>query len=593
MSDIISSTSARPPVDPDAPLLEIIDLDVSFRSPQGKDVPAVRKANLVVYPGQTVAIVGESGSGKSTTAHAIIDLLPGTGRVTGGQILFEGRDLTQLPAKEFVGIRGDAIGLVPQDPMSNLNPVWKIGYQVAEALKANGRAKGADAKKQAAQLLTEAGLGDAERRLKQYPHEFSGGMRQRTLIAIGLAARPKLLIADEPTSALDVTVQRQILDHLEELTAELGTAVLLITHDLGLAAERAEHLVVMYRGQVVESGPARKILTDPQHPYTRRLVASAPSLVARRSETAAARAEVVERAEQAADASIQDGSAAVANVPGAVGDDVLTIENLTKVYKIRGAGKNAGEFKAVDDVSFAVRRGTTTAVVGESGAGKSTLAQMVLRLQEPTSGRVLFDGADVTGFDRKAQFAFRRRVQPIFQNPYGSLDPTYSIFRSIEEPLRLHKVGDKRSREATVRDLLDRVSLPSSVMRRYPNELSGGQRQRIAIARALALQPEVVVCDEAVSALDVLVQAQILDLLSELQADLGLTYLFITHDLAVVRQIADQVCVMQSGKLVEVADTDTVFDNPQQEYTRALLNAIPGATLATSVVEAGAQAAGE
>jgi peptide/nickel transport system ATP-binding protein len=479
--------------------------------------------------------------------------------------------------------------------MSNLNPVWKIGSQVAEALSANGRARGAEAKRQAAQLLTEAGLGDSERRMKQYPHEFSGGMRQRTLIAIGLAARPKLLIADEPTSALDVTVQRQILDHLEGLTAELGTAVLLITHDLGLAAERAEHLVVMYRGQVVESGPARKILTDPQHPYTRRLVASAPSLVARRSETGAARAEVVERSEQAAEAALLDGGATVAGGSvgaGPAGDDVLTIENLTKVYKIRGAGRKAGEFKAVDDVSFSVRRGTTTAVVGESGSGKSTLAQMVLRLQEPTSGRVLFDGADVTGFDRKTQFAFRRRVQPIFQNPYGSLDPTYSIYRSIEEPLRLHNVGDKRSREATVRELLDRVSLPASVMRRFPNELSGGQRQRIAIARALALRPEVVVCDEAVSALDVLVQAQILDLLSELQADLGLTYLFITHDLAVVRQIADQVCVMQTGKLVEVADTDTVFESPQQEYTQALLNAIPGASLATSVVEAGARPAG-
>src|SRR3954447_17134627 len=596
MSDIISSTSARPPVDPDAPLLEIIDLDVAFRSPQGKEIPAVRKANLVVYPGQTVAIVGESGSGKSTTAHAIINLLPGTGKVTGGQILFQGRDLAKLHPGEFQGVRGDDIGLVPQDPMSNLNPVWKIGYQVSEALRANG--KRAEVKRQSAQLLTEAGLGDAERRMKQYPHEFSGGMRQRTLIAIGLAARPKLLIADEPTSALDVTVQRQILDHLEGLTAELGTAVLLIRHDLGLAAERAEHLVVMYRGQVVESGPARKILTDPQHPYTRRLVASAPSLVARRSDTAAARAEVVERAEQVADATVLVGGVTLAEdaaIPGvpAPGQDVLTIENLTKVYKIRGAGRSASEFKAVDDVSFAVRRGTTTAVVGESGGGKSTLAQMVLRLTEPTSGRVLFDGADVTTFDRKAQFAFRRRVQPIFQNPYGSLDPTYSIFRPIEEPLRLHKVGDKRSREATVRDLLDRVSLPSSVMRRYPNELSGGQRQRIAIARALALRPEVVVCDEAVSALDVLVQAQILDLLSELQADLGLTYLFITHDLAVVRQIADQVCVMQTGKLVEVADTDTVFDNPQQEYTRALLDAIPGATIATSVVEAGARAAGE
>jgi peptide/nickel transport system ATP-binding protein len=588
MSDIISSTQLTEPayIDPSAPLLEIRDLDVSFRSARGTETPAVRGANLVVYPGQTVAIVGESGSGKSTTAHAIIDLLPGTGRVTGGQILFQGRDLTKLHPRDFEGIRGDAIGLVPQDPMSNLNPVWKIGYQVAEALRANGRAKGAEAKRQAAQLLTEAGLGDAERRLKQYPHEFSGGMRQRTLIAIGLAARPKLLIADEPTSALDVTVQRQILDHLEELTAELGTAVLLITHDLGLAAERAEHLVVMYKGQVVESGPARKILTDPQHPYTRRLVASAPSLVARRSDTAAARAEVVERAEQVADAAVADGGATTAGTSAAAAD-VLSIENLTKVYKLRGAGRRGGEFKAVDDVSFSVRRGTTTAVVGESGSGKSTLAQMVLRLQEPTEGRVLFDGADVTGFDRKAQFAFRRRVQPIFQNPYGSLDPTYSIYRTIEEPLRLHNVGDKKTREATVREMLDRVSLPASVMRRFPNELSGGQRQRIAIARALALRPEVVVCDEAVSALDVLVQAQILDLLSELQAELGLTYLFITHDLAVVRQIADQVCVMQSGKLVEHADTDSVFENPQQEYTRALLNAIPGASLSTAVVDAG------
>jgi peptide/nickel transport system ATP-binding protein len=593
MTDIIASAE-QAPVDPHAPLLEIIDLNVSFRAANGTETPAVRGANLTVYPGQTVAIVGESGSGKSTTAHAIINLLPGSGKVTGGQILFQGRDLAKLPAKQFEDIRGDAIGLVPQDPMSNLNPVWKIGTQVSEALKANGRAKGAEANRQAAQLLSEAGLNDADRRMKQYPHEFSGGMRQRTLIAIGLAARPKLLIADEPTSALDVTVQRQILDHLEELTAELGTAVLLITHDLGLAAERAEHLVVMYKGQVVESGPARRILTDPHHAYTRRLVASAPSLVARRSETAAARAEVVERAEQAADAAVADGGVALAGAAGgAAPDDVLTIENLTKVYKIRGAGRNAGEFKAVDDVSFSVRRGTTTAVVGESGSGKSTLAQMVLRLQEPSSGRVLFDGADVTGFDRKAQFKFRRRVQPIFQNPYGSLDPTYSIYRTIEEPLRLHSVGDKRTREATVRDLLDRVSLPASVMRRYPNELSGGQRQRIAIARALALRPEVVVCDEAVSALDVLVQAQILDLLSQLQADLGLTYLFISHDLAVVRQIADQVCVMQSGKLVEVADTDTVFESPQQEYTQALLNAIPGATLATSVVDAGSRPAGE
>jgi peptide/nickel transport system ATP-binding protein len=581
---VITNLPTSPYVDPHAPLLEIKDLDVAFTSAKGRLVPAVRGANLLVYPGQTVAIVGESGSGKSTTAHAIIDLLPGTGRVTGGQILFEGRDVTKLRRKEIEELRGDAIGLVPQDPMSNLNPVWKIGYQVAEALKANGRASGSEAKRQAATLLTEAGLADAERRLKQYPHEFSGGMRQRTLIAIGLAARPKLLIADEPTSALDVTVQRQILDHLETLTDELGTAVLLITHDLGLAAERAEHLVVMYRGQVVESGPAREILLDPKHPYTRRLVASAPSLVARRAETVAARAEIVERAEQVADAAAQEGGTLAADVAPVAAqadviDDVLILENLTKVYKLRGAGRRAGDFKAVDDVSFTVRRGTTTAVVGESGSGKSTLAQMVLRLQEPTEGRVLFDGVDVTAFGRKEQFAFRRRVQPIFQNPYGSLDPTYSIYRSIEEPLRLHGVGNKKAREATVREMLDRVSLPASVMRRFPNELSGGQRQRIAIARALALRPDVVVCDEAVSALDVLVQAQILDLLSELQAELGLTYLFITHDLAVVRQIADQVAVMQNGKLVEYADTDTVFESPQEDYTRTLLAAIPGAGL--------------
>jgi len=592
MSEIISSTGSHSSidadyVDPSAPLLEIRDLDVSFRSDRGTEVPAVRGANLTVYPGQTVAIVGESGSGKSTTAHAIIDLLPGTGKVTGGQILFQGRDLTTLRRRDMQALRGNAIGLVPQDPMSNLNPVWKIGFQVAEALRANGRAKGADAKRQAAKLLAEAGLGDAERRMKQYPHEFSGGMRQRTLIAIGLAARPKLLIADEPTSALDVTVQRQILDHLKTLTDELGTAVLLITHDLGLAAERAEHLVVMYRGRVVESGNARQILADPQHPYTRRLVASAPSLAARRAETAASRAEVVERAEQVADAAAQDGGTLAADVApeatvGAAAHDVLTLENLTKVFKIRGAGPRAAEFKAVEDVSFTVRRGTTTAVVGESGSGKSTLAQMVLRLQTPTDGRVLFDGVDVDSFGRKEQFAFRRRVQPIFQNPYGSLDPTYSIYRTIEEPLRLHAVGDKRAREATVREMLDRVSLPASVMRRYPNELSGGQRQRVAIARALALRPDVVVCDEAVSALDVLVQAQILSLLSELQAELGLTYLFITHDLAVVRQIADRVCVMQAGKLVEHADTDTVFEQPQQEYTKTLLNAIPGAGLALS-----------
>ncbi|MFE7746399.1 dipeptide ABC transporter ATP-binding protein [Nocardia sp. NPDC057455] len=552
------------------PLLEITDLNVCF-TVDSKPVPAVRDVSLSVYPGQTVAIVGESGSGKSTTAHAIIDLLPGTGRITSGSIGFDGTDLTAASKREIVAVRGSGIGLVPQDPMSNLNPVWKVGFQIRETLEANGVAKGKAAAKRAVELLEEAGMPDAERRVNQYPHEFSGGMRQRALIAIGLSCRPKLLIADEPTSALDVTVQRQILDHLDRLTAELGTAVLLITHDLGLAAERAEHLVVMYRGRVVESGPALRILRDPQHLYTKRLVGSAPSLAAQRRSAVRRRAEVREQAEQVAAADTE---------PTVVPDAVLVAEHLTKTFRIRErAPWKSTEFVAVDDVSFRLRRGSTTAIVGESGSGKTTVAHMVLGLLAPTSGTVTFDGKDVTTLDRKGAFAFRRRVQPIFQDPYGSLDPMYTIYRTIEEPLRTHRIGTPQQREATVRELLDKVALPAGVLRRYPNELSGGQRQRVAVARALALRPEVVVCDEAVSALDVLVQAQILRLLNELQAELGLAYLFITHDLAVVRQIADDVLVMQRGKVVEAATTDEVFDHPRQEYTRKLLDAIPGRDL--------------
>ncbi len=567
--------SGRGSVDRTAPLLEIIDLDVSFTASEGP-VHAVRKANLTVYPGQTVAIVGESGSGKSTTALSVIGLLPGNGKVTGGQILFEGRDIAHASSKDIVALRGDSIGLVPQDPMTNLNPVWRIDFQIAEALTANGLGRGKAAKARAAELLEEAGLPDAQRRARQYPHEFSGGMRQRALIAIGLAARPKLLIADEPTSALDVTVQQQILTHLDELTSELGVAVLLITHDLGLAAERAEHLVVMYKGQVVESGPARDILAAPRHPYTKRLVASAPSLSSRRLQSAHAVA--AEVAEEKLDVAEVRAEADAVPVAAAV-DNVIVVENLTKEFTIRGGRPGAAsKFLAVDDVSFAVPRGTTTAIVGESGSGKSTIAQMVLRLLEPTSGKVVINGRDITGLSRKEMFALRRKMQPIFQNPYGSLDPQYSIYRIIEEPMRTHKIGDRKSREAKVRDLLDKVSLPSTAMRRFPTELSGGQRQRVAIARALALDPEVVVCDEAVSALDVLVQAQVLELLNDLQAEFGLSYLFITHDLAVVRQIADDVLVMQKGKLVERATTDDIFDRPQQEYTRALLDAIPGAS---------------
>ncbi len=547
------------------PLLEIRDLAISFQTASG-EFQAVKNAHLTIMPGETVAIVGESGSGKSTTALAAIGLLPSNGRVSGGQILLDGEDISHASEKRMIELRGNTIGMVPQDPMSNLNPVWKIGSQVRETLRANGKpSTPADV----AQVLSEAGLPDAARRAKQYPHEFSGGMRQRALIAIGLSCQPRLLIADEPTSALDVTVQRQILDHLETMTSELGTAVLLITHDLGLAAERADKVVVMYRGNVVEAGPSLELLRNPQHPYTQRLVSSAPSLASRRIQTA--KAEGIQTEELLAPTE--------AGAEKALSDHVLKVESLSKVFKLRsGIGKST-DFTAVDNVSFNVKRGTTTAIVGESGSGKSTVAQMVLNLLEPTSGRIVFDGVDTSTLNSREVFKFRRRVQPIFQDPYGSLDPMYNIFRTIEEPLRTHKIGDKASREKKVRELLDQVALPQSTMQRYPNELSGGQRQRVAIARALALDPEVIICDEAVSALDVLVQAQVLNLLAELQSNLGLTYLFITHDLAVVRQIADHVCVMQKGKLVETGSTDDVFDSPQQDYTKALLHAIPGASL--------------
>ena len=582
------------------PLLEISDLEVAFRSSTGL-VPAVRKANLTLYPGQSVAIVGESGSGKSTLAHAVIGLLPGTGRVTGGTIRFQGRDITHLGPQELTAMRGSSIGLVPQDPMSNLNPVWSIGFQVKEALRANGLAGVADDRlahlmaehaehagrtghadgaqkaatstggridvdEQVALLLEQAGLPEASRRAKQYPHEFSGGMRQRALIAIGLAARPDLLIADEPTSALDVTVQRRILDHLQTLVRELGTAMLFITHDLGLAAERAEHIVVMHRGRVVESGPSLEVLQDPRHPYTQRLVKAAPSLASRRIESAHARG-----------IQVTDDELLGASLGSSATEEILRVEHLTKVFEVRGAKGKDKTLTAVDDVSFGIRKGTTTALVGESGSGKSTVANIILNLIDPTSGKVFHDGVDLSTLGPKELFALRRIMQPVFQNPYGSLDPMYSIFRVVEEPLRVHGIGTAKEREARVAELLDMVSLPRSVMRRYPHELSGGQRQRVAIARALALKPQIVVLDEAVSALDVLVQAQILRLLSDLQAELELTYLFITHDLAVVRQIADDVVVMEHGRIVESGVADELFANPRQDYTRELIRAVPGA----------------
>jgi peptide/nickel transport system ATP-binding protein len=543
------------------PLLSIRDLSVAFRTQEGlREV--LHGVSFDVMPGETVAIVGESGSGKSTTATAIVNLLPGTGQVTAGSITLDGRELTTLNRREIEAVRGRDIGFVPQDPMSNLNPVWSIGFQVKEAIRANGIVQGRDAvKARTVEVLQQAGLADAEKRLHQFPHQFSGGMRQRALIGMGLAADPKLLIADEPTSALDVTVQRVILDHMATLTRDKGTSVLLITHDLGLAAERADKIIVMNGGNIVEAGPSREILENPQHPYTKRLVAAAPSVASQRIQ-----AVVEDRGIE----TLED----LADIPPTV-----RVAGLTKDYKIRQGGFRSEAFRAVDDVNFEIPRGKTLALVGESGSGKSTVAKMVLKLEEPTSGTIEIDGQDVSKLSNAQAFGLRRRMQPVFQDPYGSLDPLRNIGNTISEPLQIHGVGDRASQRERVEELLDQVSLPRVLATRYPNELSGGQRQRVAIARALALKPDIIVLDEAVSALDVLVQDQVLQLLAELQSELGLTYLFITHDLAVVRVSSDLVCVMEKGKIVEQGTVDEIFANPQQEYTDRLLKAIPGASI--------------
>lgn len=554
------------------PLLSVRDLRVAFNN-GGQTNEVLHGINLDVYPGETVAIVGESGSGKSTAMHAVIGLLPGTGKVTGGSVQWNKRELVGLHRRDMEAIRGREIGFVPQDPMSNLNPVWSIGFQVKEAIRANGVATGKkEVEERAVEVLKQAGLSDAERRMRQYPHQFSGGMKQRALIGIGMSANPQLLIADEPTSALDVTVQRVVLDHMAKLTRETGTAVVFITHDLGLAAERAEKLIVMYKGKIVESGPSREILQRPQHPYTQRLVSAAPSLASRRI---SAGVSVAAPASEFDLASLATQTTQVARA----GETLIEVSNLSKVYKLRKGNFGHEDFKAVDNASFTIKRGQTMALVGESGSGKSTIAKMVLQLEKPSSGKIIIEGRDTSQMDAKETFALRRTLQPVFQDPYGSLDPLHNIGNTIMEPLNIHQVGDSVSRKARMYELLDQVALPRELATRYPNELSGGQRQRVAVARGLALKPEILVLDEAVSALDVLVQAQILELLAELQRELELTYLFITHDLAVVRVIADEVCVMQQGRIVEHARTEQVFDSPREEYTKNLLAAIPGANI--------------
>lgn len=536
------------------PLLSVRDLKVHFPTDDGL-VKSVDGLSYDLAQGGTIGIVGESGSGKSVSSQAIMGLHRGTRAQLSGEIIFDGKDLLTIGDEELRQLRGRDIAMVFQDPLSALHPYYTVGNQIMEAYRVHHDVSKKAARTRTVEMLDRVGIPNASARVDQYPHEFSGGMCQRALIAIGLHARPALLIADEPTSALDVTVQKQILDHLEGLIENLGTAVLLITHDLGLAAERATRVIVMQHGHIVEQGPSREILTNPQHPYTKKLIAAAPSLAAQRSET---------RHHKSSDSGLT----------------LLQVKGVTKRFLLPSSRPWKKEyFTAVNNVDLSIKQMHTTAIVGESGSGKSTLAKMMLGLLDPTEGEVTYEGKPIRKMRRDAELNFRKRVQPVFQNPYGTLDSMWSVFNIIEEPLKVHHLGDKKTRARRVSEIMDRVALPQSMLRRYPMELSGGQQQRIAIARALVLEPELIICDEAVSALDVLVQAQILELLNELQRDLGLTYVFITHDLAVVKQIADDVVVMRNGAIVERGETDELFAHPQQEYTQRLLDAIPGAKI--------------
>lgn len=537
-----------------APLLAIEHLDVAYPTAGGQR-RVVHDVSFDVQPGEVVALVGESGSGKTTTSSAVLGLLPGGGRVEAGAIRLSGVDLAGWSDRRLQSVRGARIGYIPQDPVSSLNPVRPIGVQLADTFRIHGRGDRRNIRARVLDLLDRVGLDDPALRAKQYPHELSGGMRQRVLIAGAVALEPELVIADEPTSALDVTVQRRILDLIDELRREHGTAVLLVTHDLGVAAERADRVVVMQHGRIVEQGPTSVLLDAPAEVYTRQLLTDAPGLGEH------------EFRHPRPPLYLRDASVAAAENPFA-----LEASGLVKEFSL---GRGREPFRAVDDVSFTVLRGTTHAVVGESGSGKTTTARIIARFVTPDAGEVALGGEPVTALAGAAKRAFRRRVQLVYQNPFASLDPRQSVQEIIAEPLRNFGIGDRRSRAASARQLIDRVSLPAALATHRPGELSGGQRQRVAIARALALEPELLILDEAVSALDVTVQARILELLEQLQGELGLSYLFISHDLSVVARLSHSVSVMRRGRVVESGATEQVFRAPQHEYTRELLEAVP------------------
>ncbi|MBF6029734.1 ABC transporter ATP-binding protein [Pseudomonas sp. P115] len=529
-------------------LVDVRQLSVSYRT-HGQVNQAVRSLSFAIAQGETVAIVGESGSGKSTLANAILGLLPANAHISTGQLWVEGNDLTHASERQKRAVRGRTVGLVPQDPMVSLNPTQRIGQQIAEALVL-GKGKrypGVDA--DIVELLQQVGIDNPVLRARQYPHELSGGMRQRVLIAIALAGNPRLIIADEPTSALDVTVQRKILDHLQRLVSERGISLLIITHDLGVATDRADRILVMQQGELVEQGPPGQILNAPQHDYTRALIAAAPAFAKRREPLI--RIDPME-------------------------EPILSLKNVGKTFALPKVKGENSTFVALENLNLDVYAGQTLAIVGESGSGKSTALRIALGLEKPTQGQVWFEQQDVTNLSWRDFRPLRQRLQLVQQNPFAALDPRFTVFDSIVEPLVSFGLLKGPALEQAARELISRVHLPVSFLDRLPRELSGGQCQRVAIARALALKPDLLLLDEPVSALDVSVQAHILDLLEELQRELGIAYVLVSHDLSVVANFAHEVLVLRNGTVVEQGTVDRIFNRPASDYTRELIAAIPG-----------------
>jgi peptide/nickel transport system ATP-binding protein len=607
------------------PLLEVRDLHVRFETSRGT-VNAVEGISYTVNRGEIVAIVGESGCGKSVSSLAIMRLLAKTGRITQGQILFEGRDLLTLSEEEMREKRGRDISMIFQEPMTSLNPVLSIGQQVMEPLLIHMKMTDGEARARALELLQLVGITDGARRLEQYPHHLSGGMRQRVMIAIGLACNPKLIIADEPTTALDVTIQAQILELMKDLSRRLGIALIVITHNLGIVARYADRVNVMYAARIIEQGSADHIFLEPAHPYAIGLMRSIPRLDLPRGtkletieglppdlRSPPAGCRFAPRCPYRLDACTAQDVRLAEIAPGHMsaciraseiragtlvpppsriitaelessqqnGEPLLVVEHLKKYFTVKAAGAGflssaTASVKAVDDVSIHVMAGETLGLVGESGCGKTTVGRSVLRLDDPTSGTIRFAGADITHANHADMRGVRRKIQVIFQDPYSSLNPRMTIGQIIGEPMQVYKlVPNRKAEHDRVADLLTQVGLFPYMAERYPHELSGGQRQRVGIARALALEPTFIVCDEPVSALDVSIQGQIINLLEDLQARLGLSYLFIAHDLAVVRHISDRVAVMYLGRVMELADRDALYANPLHPYTKALLDAAP------------------